>query len=104
MLTPDTRPVMRARIEVVDPDDGSIIDTVPRGTAADALRALDVAEGGARVARSLPTHRRMAILSTAADRIDADAEAFAVLIAREGIKTIREARAEVSRAADTLRI
>lgn len=104
MLTPDTRPVARARIEVVDPDDGSIIDTVPRGTAADALRALDVAERGARVARSLPTHRRMAILSAAAERIDAESEAFATLIAREGIKTIREARAEVSRAADTLRI
>lgn len=92
------------RIEVRDPDDGSLIDTVPRGTRADALRALDVAEEGARIARAMPTHERMRVLRDAAARVESDADAFARLIAREGIKTIREARAEVARAVDTLRI
>lgn len=55
-------------------------------------------------ARSLPTHRRMAILHAAADRVEADCEALARLLASEGIKTIREARIEVARCSGTLRL
>jgi glyceraldehyde-3-phosphate dehydrogenase (NADP+) len=93
-----------AVIEVTDPDDGSVIDTVPQATTDDMERALDAAEHGAALARELPTHRRMAVLAEAAQRLERDQESFARLIAREGVKTIREARKEASRAADTLRL
>lgn len=93
-----------AVIEVTDPDDGAVIDTVPEATTADMERALAAAEHGAVVARELPTHQRMAILYEAAQRLEREVENFAALIAREGIKTIREARKEAGRAADTLRL
>jgi glyceraldehyde-3-phosphate dehydrogenase (NADP+) len=93
-----------AVIEVTDPDDGSVIDTVPQATTDDMERALDAAEHGAALARELPTHRRMAVLAEAAQRLERDQESFARLIAQEGVKTIREARKEASRAADTLRL
>ena len=93
-----------AVIEVTDPDDGTVIDTVPEATTADMERALAAAQRGAKVARGLPTHERMAVLYRAAQRLEGEMEDFARLIAREGVKTIREARKEASRAADTLRL
>jgi glyceraldehyde-3-phosphate dehydrogenase (NADP+) len=91
-------------IEVRDPDDGSLVGTVPAASAADMTTAISAAVDAAREMRRLPAHRRMAALSMAADRIAADADAFAETIAREGVKTIREARREVTRCAETLRI
>jgi len=90
--------------EVRDPDDGSVVGTVPSASLADVDAALAAAVDGARVSRLLPVHRRMAILSRAADLVLERADRFATSIAREGIKTIREARAEVARAAETLRL
>ncbi len=93
-----------AVIEILDPDDESVIDTVPQATTDDMERALAAAERGAELARALPTHRRMAVLMEASQRLERNQETFARLIAREGIKTIREARKEANRAVDTLRL
>ncbi len=92
------------QMEVRDPQDGSLIDTVPMATADDMRAAVDAAVAGAERARCLPTHQRMAILNRAADFIAAHHEEFARTIAREGIKTIREARKEVTRCIDTIHI
>jgi glyceraldehyde-3-phosphate dehydrogenase (NADP+) len=95
----------RARqMDVRDPQDGSLIDTVPMASAEDMLAAIAAAVAGAQRARCLPTHQRMAILSQGADFIAAHHEDYARTIAREGVKTIREARKEVTRCIDTLRI
>ena len=91
-------------IEVRDPDDGSVVDTVPAASIADVEAVLARAEAGARISRALPVHRRIAVLSAVARIVDERREAFATTIAREGIKTIREARAEAARAAETLRL
>jgi glyceraldehyde-3-phosphate dehydrogenase (NADP+) len=91
-------------MDVRDPQDGSLIDTVPMASASDMLAAIDAAMAGAQRARCLPTHQRMAILNQGADFIAANHEDYARTIAREGIKTIREARKEVTRCIDTLRI
>lgn len=91
-------------MEVRDPQDGSLIDTVPMASAGDMLAAIDAAVAGAQRARCLPAHQRMAILNQGADFIAAHHEDYARTIAREGIKTIREARKEVTRCIDTLRI
>lgn len=92
------------RIEVADPWDGTVIDTVPRATVEDVETALAAAVRGARAARSLPAHERAAALAGTARIVEEDTEAFAKLIARESSKTIREARKEVARAVNTLSV
>ena len=91
-------------MEVRDPWDASLVGRVPRATPADALAAVDQAAAAREVARRMPVHQRMSVLQGAADRIAAEAEGFARLVAREGIKTIREARREVARCVGTLRL
>lgn len=91
-------------IEVRDPDDDRLIDTVPAATPDVVETALARGVVAAGLARRLPVHRRIAVLADAAARLDADREGFARTIAEEGIKTIREARAEAARAAETLRL
>ncbi len=91
-------------IEVVDPDDDAVVDTVPLATTQDVERALAAAERGARTARGMPAYRRVQVLQEAARRLDREREDFARLIAREGVKTIREARKEAARAVDTLQL
>lgn len=94
----------RPGIEVRDPDDGTLVGTVPSASLADVEVALANAVAGARASRALPVHRRMSILQAAADHVGARRDEFAMTIAREGIKTIREARAEVGRCIETLRL
>lgn len=88
---------------VRDPDD----ETVVGETAVTPLGDLDrILERGYRASREIapPAHERARVLHEVADRVASDAEGHARLIAREGIKTIREARAEVKRAIETLRL
>ena len=93
-----------ARMEVRDPQDDSLVDTVPQANAADMDAAIAAAVCGFERTRRLSVHERRAILTRAADLVAARREEFAYTIAREGIKTIREARKEASRCVDTLRI
>lgn len=93
-----------ARMEVRDPQDDSLVDTVPQANAADMNAAIAAAVCGFERTRRLSVHERRAILTRAADLVAARCEEFAYTIAREGIKTIREARKEASRCVDTLRI
>ena len=97
-------PVTSEMLEVRDPQDGSLISTVKKASKEDVLKALDLAVKGRDIARKLPTHERIRILNKVADSVEQDQEAFARIISREGIKTIREARKEASRCVDTLRI
>ena len=92
------------KIEVCNPQDGSLIDTVPLASVEDMEAAITAAEVGFQKARRMPAHRRMAVLEQAAQTMEAEREAFAQTIAREGIKTIREARKEVARCIQTMRI
>jgi glyceraldehyde-3-phosphate dehydrogenase (NADP+) len=91
-------------IEVRDPQDNSLVDTVPRARADDMRAAIRAAVVGFERARRLPVHRRMAVLQQTADVVAAGHEDYARTIAREGVKTIREARQEVTRCIQTIRI
>ncbi|MCJ7629134.1 MAG: aldehyde dehydrogenase family protein [Longimicrobiales bacterium] len=91
-------------IPVHDPYTNEVVDVVPRGTAADVDRAVAAAQAGYLVNRKLPTGERARILRRTAELLDRRQEEFAVLIAREGSKTIREARKEVYRCTQTLRV
>lgn len=91
-------------IEVRDPQNNSLIDTVPAATAEDMLHCIEEAEQGAKIAAAMPVHQRTAIINGAAAYIEEHAERYARTIASESSKTIREARKEVGRAIQTLRI
>jgi glyceraldehyde-3-phosphate dehydrogenase (NADP+) len=92
------------QIGVYDPFDRSLIDTVPKADRNDVTRVLNAAEKGSRIAKKLTIHERSQILYKTADILSNRTEAFAQLLARESSKTIREARKEVSRCVNTLRV
>jgi glyceraldehyde-3-phosphate dehydrogenase (NADP+) len=91
-------------IEVRDPQDNSIIDTVPAASSEDMMNCIEEAKEGAKIAAAMPVHERMKIVNAAADYIEQNSEKYARTIAREGSKTIREATKEVARCIQTLRI
>ncbi|HEU5140142.1 MAG TPA: aldehyde dehydrogenase family protein [Bacillales bacterium] len=91
-------------IEVRDPGDNSLIDTVPAASASDMNKAIEGAKQEMQANRVLPVHQRIEILNRAADNVNEQKEIFATIIAREGSKTIEEARDEVDRTIQILRI
>jgi glyceraldehyde-3-phosphate dehydrogenase (NADP+) len=92
------------KIEVRNPYDNALVDTVPSGDKDDVEAALQAAEEGFKINRNLPVHQRISILYKTAEIIRGRQEEFARTIATEGSKTIREARKEVSRCLDTITI
>ncbi len=92
------------RIEVRDPWDDALIDTVPSASTDDVERALATAAAATAVARAMSSHERARVLLGAAAIIERDLEDFAVTIARESSKTIREARKEAGRCVNTLTV
>ena len=92
----------RDSIDVLNPYDGSVVDTVPRGSADDVDRALASAERGAKVMAELTGFERYEILHRAGDLILRDQESLARMLTQEEGKIISEARFEVSRAAEIL--
>ncbi len=90
------------KVPVVNPYDGSEIDTVPRGDAGDVNAAVASAEAGAAAMASLTSHERYTILRKAADMLTERQDDFARTITLEEGKTITEARTEVQRAIQTM--
>jgi acyl-CoA reductase-like NAD-dependent aldehyde dehydrogenase len=76
--------------EIRNPATGAVIDTVPRGTAADAARAVAAAQRGRIAMAKLPSHQRCAALMRVADRIAAEEDELAALLCQENGKTRRE--------------
>ncbi len=94
----------KEKINVYDPFDNSVIDTVPKADKEDALVALKSAEKGFKISKSLKVHERANILFKTAEYVERNLEDFAITIAREGSKTIKEARKEARRCVNTLRV
>ena len=92
------------KIDVLNPYDNSLVDTVPYGTAEDIDKAIDIAQKGYEINRNLPSHKRISILKKTADIMESRYEELAKTIASEGSKTINEARKEVGRAINTITI
>lgn len=90
------------KIDVVNPYDNSVIDTVPRADAADVNRALDSAVRGARALAGLGGYERWKILKKAAELLAARQEEMGQLISKEEGKVIAEGRFEASRAVETI--
>jgi len=91
-------------ITVLNPQDGSYVGEVKAADKLDVRNTINTAVIAFEKARKLPAHVRMSVLNHVADELYQLRELFAQMIAREGIKTITEARKEVIRCVDTLRI
>ncbi|MEZ5524238.1 MAG: aldehyde dehydrogenase family protein [Pseudomonadales bacterium] len=92
-------------LDVVSPFDGTLIETIPQSTAEDAERMLETASALNKNRDGwLAHHERTAILKKLAERVEAEAESFAMLIAKEGGKPLMDARVEVARAVDGIQL
>lgn len=91
-------------ITVRNPFSGLPVGAVAQSPASDVGMLMDRARRGAALSRDLPRHRRAAILEDAAARIGAELETFARQITGETGKTIRQARKEVRRCINTLKL
>ena len=92
------------QMQVTDSYDQSLVDSVPMASIEDMDAAITAAARAFEISKRLPAFERMAILARAAALMGERHEEFAHTIACEGIKTIREARKEVTRAIDTMKI
>jgi len=90
------------KIEVRNPYDNSVIDTVPKADGGDVDRALSFAERGAKVMAKLSGYERWRILRKAADLMAARNEELGRLISMEEGKIIAEGRFEAGRAVETM--
>jgi len=91
-------------IEVKNPFDGSVVDTVPRATSDEVDRALRGAVEGAEVMRTMPAYERSQVLRRAYELMLERREDLAETLSREEGKILAEARGEVSRAAETINL
>lgn len=90
--------------QVTNPQNNQVIANVPSASVQDMIYAIDQAEIAFRNLSSWPTHERITVLNRAANYIEQHFEEFAETIATEGSKTITEARGEVKRTIQTIRI
>lgn len=89
-------------INVTQPFDGALVDTVPRGDATDVNRAVQTLVSGKTAMRSLTPYQRSEILVRAAAGIRGRLDELAETISREEGKILAESRVEVSRAAEII--
>src|SRR5213592_1491144 len=92
------------KIEVRNPYDATIVDTVPQATATDVEAAITAAVQGAALMRKLSGYERFQILRRAADAMFARHKELGRLISLEEGKTLAEGVFEASRAAETIEL
>ena len=90
------------KMPVLNPFDQSLIDTVPRASAADVEAAITSAARGAKVMAKLPAYERYAILRRAADIMAERIDELGTLITQEEGKVIAEGKGEVGRGIQTI--
>ncbi|MBL9125510.1 MAG: aldehyde dehydrogenase family protein [Planctomycetaceae bacterium] len=91
-------------IEVRNPFDQTVIDTVPKASPSDVDRALAGAVAGAAIMRDMPGFERFQILRKAAALMRERAEELARTISLEEGKILAEGRLEVERATETIEL
>jgi glyceraldehyde-3-phosphate dehydrogenase (NADP+) len=92
------------KIEVRNPYDNSLVDTVPAASAEDVGEAIKSAVEGFQETKRMSTLERITILAKTARMMEEKREELAKTISTEGSKTIREARFEVGRAITTITV
>jgi succinate-semialdehyde dehydrogenase / glutarate-semialdehyde dehydrogenase len=94
---------MTALFDVLDPADGSVLDSVHDASVDDALAMLDTAAAAQASWAATPPRERAEILRKAFDLVTARADDFATTISLEMGKPLAEARGEVAYGAEFLR-
>ncbi len=89
-------------IPVLNPYDGSEVDTIPSASSEDVDRAVAYAAEGAKRVRAIPGYERSKLLMRAAALMEERLEDLARTITLEEGKIIGEARMEVDRARETI--
>jgi acyl-CoA reductase-like NAD-dependent aldehyde dehydrogenase len=90
--------------EVLNPFDGSVVDTVAECTAHEMDQAIACAAVTLGQTRRLEPYQRAEILGTIRDRLAQQTELFARTLSQENGKTIAESRLEIRRAVATFDI
>lgn len=90
------------KVDVQNPFDDSVLDTVPMASADDVDRALAAAEQGAAIMAGIPAYERYEMLSRVAALMKERDEELARTISSEEGKAIAEARGEVQRSIQTM--
>ena len=90
------------KIEVRNPFDGSVVDTVPRADLSDVEEALATAQRGAAVMRAMTGYQRYEILRKVADLMRERVDDLARTITLEEGKILAEAQIEATRAAEII--
>lgn len=93
-----------AVLEVIDPEDGRLVGRVGDCSAADVDEAVRAVAEAVLSGPSWPTWQRREALHRAAALLVERGPEFAELLSREGCKPIRDARREVQRAVETVRL
>ncbi len=91
-------------INVYNPYDGSIVDTISESTLEDVEKAIEQAEKGKRIMAEMSLFERSEILRKTAEIIEKNKEDFSTTLVKEVGKTIKEARIEVRRAIEIFRL
>jgi acyl-CoA reductase-like NAD-dependent aldehyde dehydrogenase len=92
------------KIEVKNPFDGSVVDTVPSASPEDVATALTGIVAGAKTMAALSGYQRFEILSRTAKLIGERVDDLARTLSREEGKTLAEAKVEVQRARETIEL
>lgn len=91
-----------AKIEVKNPFDGSVVDTVPSSNLNDVEEALATAERGSEIMRKLTGYQRYEILQKVADLMRDQSDELSRIITLEEGKIIAEANMEATRAREII--
>jgi len=90
------------KLEVMNPFDGSIIDTVPKASATDVAQAVETAEAGAAIMSDMPAYERYQILHRAAEIMEQRLDDLGQTITKEEGKILPEGLGEAARSLETL--
>lgn len=91
-------------IEVKNPFDNSLVDTVPSATAADVEAALAGVAAGAKTMANLLGYKRYEILLRTSQLLGERIDSLAKTLSMEEGKTLAEAKVEVLRAKETIEL
>lgn len=86
----------QAVIEVINPANNEVVDTIPSATEADIVKAVECAKAGQKIWAKVPVHEKVDIMYKFLDLVEKNKEDLAQTLSRETGKPIREARAEIA--------
>jgi len=94
----------KSTMTVKSPYNHQIVGTLGRSDEKDVIQAVENAQRGFKLLKRMPAGERASILQRTAQIMGDNKEDFACTISLESGKTIREARGEVQRAIQTMRL